>query len=333
MNKILYITLILLNLNLLSCKQKESNRSPVENSNQSLDSIKNTESLSFEEEKLNCKGEQYSSSSCSDTNKQVSILFNDSSVSFLLNHKNFNFNLENSFGQLGYKTSLFINDKDKIIIIDEFLEFNHLYYMFYINSNNDIYFLGKKEINVNDEVDVVNLKVKKNSNLITVSLNDKIENINFELSNLKNKLSPTPPLVTTPSDLKGMWGVICANELTELDINKDKGFLSLYSINAIYINLKVEKISNKNEYLLRYASVSSQQDYYADKLKIVDEDIDKNKPIGTLILLEDGKARLEWIGLYNLKKQKLEFVGKDFLFISENGGRLPLILERCVSET
>ncbi|WP_407403219.1 hypothetical protein, partial [Chryseobacterium sp.] len=74
---------------------------------------------------------------------------------------------------------------------------------------------------------------------------------------------------TTPSDLKGMWGVICANELTELDINKDKGFLSLYSINAIYINLKVEKISNKNEYLLKYASVSSQQDYYADKLKIV----------------------------------------------------------------
>ncbi len=138
---------------------------------------------------------------------------------------------------------------------------------------------------------------------------------------------------TTPSDLKGMWGVICANELTELDINKDKGFLSLYSINAIYINLKVEKISNKNEYLLRYASVSSQQDYYADKLKIVDEDIDKNKPIGTLILLEDGKARLEWVGLYNLKKQQLEFVGKDFLFISENGGRLPLILERCVSET
>ncbi|MCC2590850.1 hypothetical protein [Chryseobacterium sp. MFBS3-17] len=129
-----------------------------------------------------------------------------------------------------------------------------------------------------------------------------------------------------------MWAVICANELTELDINKDKGFLSLYSVNGIYINLKIEK-SSEQEYILKYASLSSQKDYYKDELRIEDKDIDKNKPIGTLILLEDGKARLEWIGLYNLKKQKLEFVGKDFLFISENGGRLPLILERCVSET
>lgn len=126
-----------------------------------------------------------------------------------------------------------------------------------------------------------------------------------------------------------MWGVICANQLRELEINKDKGFLSLYSINAIYINLKVEKISDKNEYLLKYAGVSSQQNYYENELKIVDEDIDKNKPIGKLILLEDGKAQLDWTGLYNNKKQKLEFVGKDFLLISENGGKLPLILEKC----
>ncbi|WP_158611984.1 hypothetical protein [Paenimyroides tangerinum] len=126
-----------------------------------------------------------------------------------------------------------------------------------------------------------------------------------------------------------MWAIICANELTELDIDKDEGFLSLYSINDIYINLKIEKNSNKNEYILKYSSISSQRNYYENELKIVDEDIDKNKPIGKLIILEDGKAKLEWIGLYNLKKQKLEFVGKDFLLIKENGGKLPLILEKC----
>jgi hypothetical protein len=82
-----------------------------------------------------------------------------------------------------------------------------------------------------------------------------------------------------PSDLVGTWAVICQNELTELDINKGEGFLSLYDFNAIYINLKVEKSSNKNEYLLKYASVSSQENYYDDHLKIIDDEISKDKVI------------------------------------------------------
>ncbi|WP_313093519.1 hypothetical protein [Chryseobacterium flavum] len=134
---------------------------------------------------------------------------------------------------------------------------------------------------------------------------------------------------TTPSDLKGTWAVICENELTELEINKNEGYLSLYDFNAIYINLKVEKVSNKNEYLLKYASLASQQDYYKENLKIIDEEISKDKVIGKLILQKNGKAELQWTGLYNMKKQKLEFVGNDFLLIKENGGKTPLILEPC----
>ncbi len=96
--------------------------------------------------------------------------------------------------------------------------------------------------------------------------------------------------------------------------------MSLYDFNAIYINLKVEKLS-KNEYLLKYASVSSQENYYDDRLKIIDEEISKDRVIGKLILQKNGKAELQWIGLYNMKKQKLEFVGNDFLLIKENGGK------------
>ena len=121
----------------------------------------------------------------------------------------------------------------------------------------------------------------------------------------------------------------CQNELTSLIINDSKGFLSLYDFNAIYINLKVEKSLNKDEYILKFSNISSQQDHYKDALLITEGEISKEKPIGKLILQKDGKARLDWIGLYNTKKQKLEFVGRDFLFISENGGKLPLILEKC----
>lgn len=129
--------------------------------------------------------------------------------------------------------------------------------------------------------------------------------------------------------LNGNWAVDCRNELTTLDINNATGFLSLNSNNAIFINLKVEKAANKNAYNLKYASLSSQQAYYKDQLMIVDEEISKEKVIGQFIIKNDGKAELLWTGLYNIKKQKLEFAGKDFLLISENGGRTPVILERC----
>lgn len=161
-------------------------------------------------------------------------------------------------------------------------------------------------------------------NITAMEANDSLKNtvINSHIEESKQNQN------ISPSVLKGMWAVICANELTTLDINEDEGFLSLYDFNAIYINLKVEKWSN-NEYILKYASVSSQQNYYEDRLGIIDEDIDKNKPIGKLTILSDGKAKLDWTGLYNTKKQKLEFVGKDFLLLRENGGKIPLILERC----
>lgn len=55
----------------------------------------------------------------------------------------------------------------------------------------------------------------------------------------------------------------------------------------------------------------------------------KIKKIGKLILQNNGKAELQWIGLYNMKKQKLEFMSNDFLLIKENSGKLPLILEPC----
>ncbi len=162
-------------------------------------------------------------------------------------------------------------------------------------------------------------------NKIEQNQDEKFNNIQEDIKLLNGKIEEK----AYPSDLKGTWAVICENELTELDINKSEGYLSLYDFNAIYINLKIEKVSNKNEYLLKYASLASQQDYYKENLKIVDEEISKDKVIGKLILQKNGKAELQWTGLYNMKKKKLEFVGNDFLLIKENGGKTPLILERC----
>lgn len=80
---------------------------------------------------------------------------------------------------------------------------------------------------------------------------------------------------------------------------------------------------------MKFSNTSSQRDYYKNMLMIVDEDISKNHIIGKLVIKKDGKGELYWSGLYNRRKKKLEFVGNDFLLIKENGGKTPLILEKC----
>ncbi|MDY0930860.1 MULTISPECIES: hypothetical protein [unclassified Chryseobacterium] len=57
-------------------------------------------------------------------------------------------------------------------------------------------------------------------------------------------------------------------------------------------NLKVEKFSKKDEYVLKFASTSSQRDYYKNMLMIVDEDISKDDIIGKLVIKKDGKGEL-----------------------------------------
>lgn len=134
---------------------------------------------------------------------------------------------------------------------------------------------------------------------------------------------------TEVSELNGTWAINCENGITDLDINKNEGFLSLYDFNAIYINIKVDKVVDKEEYVLKFDGIFSQKNYYAEMLSIDDDEISKEKPIGTLIIHKHGKAELRWVGLYNDLKKKLEFVGDDFLFIKENGGKKPIFLEKC----
>ncbi len=145
----------------------------------------------------------------------------------------------------------------------------------------------------------------------------------------KSEISSGAQGVSETSYPNSTWAVNCPGELTELSIHNAEGFLSLYSPNAIYINLSVEKLSDPKEYILKFASVSSQKDYYDDMLKITEQDISKDKPIGRLVLKDDGNAELQWIGLYSKKKQKLEFVGDDFLLIKEGGGKNPVQLQKC----
>lgn len=71
---------------------------------------------------------------------------------------------------------------------------------------------------------------------------------------------------TEVSELNGTWAINCENGITDLDINKNEGFLSLYDFNAIYINIKVDKVVDKEEYVLKFDGTFSQKNYYAEML-------------------------------------------------------------------
>jgi hypothetical protein len=330
MKNLLWIVLLILNTNLVSCQKIETKNEKDSLKKVSDTLLKNNEKEKiFKQKKIICLGEKNSCTSCSNTEEDISILFNKNSFSFGINSKKYFYSLEGFLSEFGHQVYLFNNADENIIVIEEFYEEVDLHRFFY-TKNNEIYFMGEKTYGNEDRINYINFK--KRDNIITAKFSNtttnKSNNLQFNLA-VKKKLNYSLIDKTYPSDLVAMYGVICQNELTELDINKSEGFLSLYSPNAIYIKLKVEKSSNENEYILKFASTSSQRDYYPEMLKVKDEEISKDKIIGRLIVKKDNKAQLKWIGLFNTKKNKLEFVGDEFLFIRENGGKNPVTLEKC----
>jgi hypothetical protein len=128
--------------------------------------------------------------------------------------------------------------------------------------------------------------------------------------------------------LKGLWSVNCENELTVLDVSDHNGYLSLFSNNAIYINVDIIDIPNiKDEYYLRFKNTDSQKNYYKDDKNVIDDEISKTENIAKLVF--KGKSTLlYWYGLYNVKTKKLDFVN-DFIMLKENGGKNPIELTKC----
>jgi hypothetical protein len=259
------------------------------------------------------------------------------SINFDLKDIAFYYNFDFYFEGIGSKALLFTNKDTKILLLEFEYEYSIKLFIFKITENTS-YFLKEMEYQIasdgNNEV-IYKLTEKNNKlNLSFVNRNaKKIIEINYAQEiELKNKLDSElveDKKEINPLKLNGTWGVNCNNELTELNIDGEKGYLSLYDFNSIYINVDVVKSSVNDEYLLKFNNTSSQKKFYSDKLSIADEEISKDKIIGKLKIRSDNKAELNWIGLYNTKLEKLEFVGDDFLMIKENGGRQPVVLEKC----
>lgn len=330
MKNLLCIVLLMLNTSLVSCQKIETKNEKESLKKVSDNSPKNNEKEKiFKQKKITCLGEKNSCTSSSNIEEDISILFNKDSFLFGINNRKYFYSLEGLLSEFGHQVYLFNNADENIIVIEEFYEEVDLHRFFYI-TNNEIYFIGEKTYGNEDRIHYINFE--KKDNIITVKFpnttTNKSNTLKFNLA-FKKKLDDNLIEKTYPSELKGYWQTGCGNKFTELSVDNSDGYLSLNSVNAIYINLKVEKSSKEKEYILKYAGIGSQQNYYEDELKIKEGEISEDKIIGSMVIQKDGKALLNWIGLYNKKKKKLEFVGKDFSLIRESGGKNPVLLEKC----
>lgn len=356
MKKYIIFTIYIVCLIISSCKQSSSLKKNEQSKN--LNSINNESEIIYSEVINSIKFE--SDFNESDIVKKIEIT--SSSINFLLRTIgenaylnvggiiqqepssweiiNFNFFYGNSFEDAVKDIHLLINknQSDGYLMFPSTSEQYKTYYL-YKYSKKSIVYLGEFEDNSFDSfrgefiynesqhslyIQNETKEIRK-LKLLTV----KSETISSDIIEKEKKIITEQLEETYPSDLKGYWQTGCGNKFTELSVNNGEGYLSLNSVNAIYINLKVEKTSKEKEYILKYAGIGSQQNYYENELKIIEGEISEDKIIGTMVIQKDGKALLNWIGLYNMKKKKLEFVGKDFSLIRETGGKNPVLLEKC----
>lgn len=253
---------------------------------------------------------------------------------------NFNFFYDFSFEDAVKDIHLLINknQSDGYLMFPSTSEQYKTYYLYKYSKKSIVYigefeddsfdsFKGKFIYNESQHDLYIQNGTKETRKLKLLSV--KSETIASNIIEKEKKIITEQLVETYPSDLKGYWQTGCGNKFTELSVDNSEGYLSLNSVNAIFINLKVEKSSKEKEYILKYAGIGSQQNYYEDELKINEGEISEDKIIGSMVIQQDGKALLNWIGLYNIKKKKLEFVGKDFSLIRENQGKNPVLLEKC----
>lgn len=216
------------------------------------------------------------------------------------------------------------------------------------NYNVFSYFIKKEYLNSSDGCTIESIFLKENA-LAEVSLfNDKLNEWQllkkvsseilppyagnkFFISHFPNLFLKQNTIVdevkTFPSLLEGDWAVDCGNGLTTFNINKEEGLISLYG-NSISIKVQVQKDSS-DKYILKFKEIAEQKDWIDDSLKLTESEISKEKIIGNFTLKKDGTIELHWIGLYNIKKQKVDFAGSNFSLIRENGGKNPIILKKC----
>ncbi|MDR7211465.1 hypothetical protein [Flavobacterium piscis] len=321
MKHALYILLTLL----FSCKDKNNNDFAEEN-------ILNN---NYKQIVINCQGTD-ASSRCENKEKEIAFtnLINNGKtvIDFKYKDQNYIHSLNEQITDLGLKSYLFENDKKMILILDSFLEYGHKFYTYFIEENK-IKYIGSNEFAFQFDENEIELKynfiISEKENLINLNLGSSYENINLNNAIVLPLNDTNSSEYKNSIDVSGSWKLECNSELLTFDISKNKVYLFLNSDNSIYINILLKEVKGKDdEYTLHFFNTESQNEFYEDIGNVKDKEISKDQSIAKISFTDNNTMLLNWIGLYNIKTNKLQFV-EDFIFLKENNNVNPITLKKC----
>lgn len=164
-----------------SCKEENSVSKGNNFEQKEVDTINHKKNLQYKPIALKCMGEEYSAIKCFDEKEKTVISFSKESIVFIIQESKFRYDELNIPMELGCQTHLFENGRNKIIIIDFFLENGSVIYAYYFDKN-ELKFLEKKEIVINEEVNPKILNVEQIDDVLIVSVAKNIKNVHFKFS-------------------------------------------------------------------------------------------------------------------------------------------------------
>lgn len=175
-------------------------------------------------------------------------------------------------------------------------------------------------------IDYAVVKNRKGQFIIASIINDQYLNItdSQEGSISDKKISHKESI-----DFSGSWKLDCDSELLTFDVSNDTVYLFLNSNNSIYINALLKKVKDQeNKYTLHFLNTEFQNEFDDEIGTIKEDEIAKDKSIATVTFTANTAMSLNWIGLYNVKNNKIQFA-KEFVFLKENKDTNPIVLQKC----
>jgi len=177
MKKIVFLIGLLAFLGVASCGDNRTSTGAPSVSPQDTAAI-----IPFEEIPLKCYGEQYSPDRCFNELQKIYIAISLRSASFRVNDVSYADLGEDDLCDQGCQVFAYGNGANKVIILDAFLEYGHLYRAYFYNGTT-LKYLGKNEITLNEKIDQpIKLEVGQIGGELEVSFQEGMQKFTFDLN-------------------------------------------------------------------------------------------------------------------------------------------------------
>jgi|GEM_PF-2088553 len=177
MKKIVFLIGLLVFLGVASCGDNRTSAGAHSISPQDTAAI-----IPFEQIPLKCYGEQYSPNRCFNELQKISVTLSKRSVSFSINDVSYVDQTADDVCEQGCQVFAYGHGPNKVIILDAFLEYGHLYVVYFYDATK-LRYMGKWEVTLTDKIaQPITLEVGQIGDELEVSFQERQQKSNFNLN-------------------------------------------------------------------------------------------------------------------------------------------------------